>query len=216
MDAATSSSPLAHIVCLPSSSAYAPAFAKTSLVTTSQDIIGLKISKNEALRHGAAPVTEFFPSANASAQPLGPHKKSPTSTIFFDPDIISLSTPGVICSGCNFNFLHKYGESLWFPTIYEDARAYSNWKHLDERHIEGRRRHIWEEYNKIKLLAERKAKVLVCGAGFIGVEWVTELRHFFPDLDLTIIDFLPACLGPLPAKAQQYCDKYMAKKGTFQ
>jgi len=119
----------------------------------------------------------------------------------------------VICSGCNFNFLHKWGESLWFPTIYEDARPHSSWSHLDERTIEGRRRHINEEYQKIKALAEKKAKILICGAGFIGVEWATELQHFFPALDLTIIDFLPACLGPLPKKAQEYCDAYMKKVG---
>jgi NADH dehydrogenase FAD-containing subunit len=119
----------------------------------------------------------------------------------------------IICSGCNFNFLHKYGESLWFPTIYEEARPHSSWSHIDERTIEGRRRHIYEEYEKIKKLAEKKAKILVCGAGFIGVEWVTELQYFFPSLDLTVIDFLPNCLGPLPQDAQKYCDNYMRGKG---
>jgi len=107
----------------------------------------------------------------------------------------------------------QWGESLWFPTIYEDARPASAWPHLDERQIEGRRRHINEEYQKIKKLAERKANILVCGAGFIGVEFITELQHYFPSLNLTIIDFLPACLGPLPADAQKYCDNYMKKKG---
>ena len=57
----------------------------------------------------------------------------------------------VICSGCNFNFLQKWGESLWFPTIYEEARKDSAWSHLDERLMEGRRRHIVEEYQKIKV-----------------------------------------------------------------
>ncbi len=57
----------------------------------------------------------------------------------------------IVAAGCNFNFLHKWGESLWFPTIYEDARPASNWSHIDERYMEGRRRHIMEEYNKIKV-----------------------------------------------------------------
>jgi NADH dehydrogenase FAD-containing subunit len=43
----------------------------------------------------------------------------------------------------------------------------------------------------------------VSGAGFIGVEWATELQHFFPKLKITIIDFLPNCLGPLPVSAQK-------------
>jgi len=118
----------------------------------------------------------------------------------------------IVAAGCNFNFLHKWGESLWFPTIYEDARPHSNWSHIDERFMEGRRRHIMEEYNKIKALNDKSASILVAGAGFIGVEWITELQHFFPKLDLTIIDFLPNCLGPLPKDAQAYCEKYMSSK----
>lgn len=119
----------------------------------------------------------------------------------------------VIASGCNFNFLHQYGESLWFPTVHDCGREQSSWKHIDERYIEGRRRHILEEYKKIEALNKKEATVLVCGAGFIGVEWATELQHFFPKLKLTIIDFLPNCLGPLPVSAQEYCDKYMQKVG---
>merc|ERR1711879_581326 len=62
---------------------------------------------------------------------------------------------------------------------------------------------------KLDALNKKKAKLLVVGAGFIGVEWVTELEHFFPDLTLTIIDFLPRCLGPLPDIAAEYCSEYM-------
>jgi len=62
-------------------------------------------------------------------------------------------------------------------------------------------------------LAKKSASILVVGAGFIGVEWVTELQYFFPSLKLTIIDFLPQCLGPLPAKAAGYCTNYMKSVG---
>lgn len=119
----------------------------------------------------------------------------------------------IIASGCNFNFLHKWGESLWFPTIYEDARPEGSWAHLDERFLEGRRRHIFEEHSKLSKLNDRSATILVVGAGFIGVEWVTELRHFFPNLKLYLIDLLPNCLGPLPASAAKYCDDYMDRVG---
>jgi NADH dehydrogenase FAD-containing subunit len=119
----------------------------------------------------------------------------------------------VIAAGCNFGVFHKWGESLWFPTIHEAARPEGSWPHLDERFLEGRRRHILEEYSSIGELNKKSAKILVVGAGFIGVEWITELQHFFPNLGLTIIDALPQCLGPLPAKAAAYCSKYMAKKG---
>lgn len=119
----------------------------------------------------------------------------------------------IVASGCNFNFLHKYGESLWFPTVHEVGREASGWKHIDERYIEGRRRHILEEHAKLKALNQKGATILVAGAGFIGVEWATELQYFFPKLKITIIDFLPNCLGPLPESAQKYCDNYMSKVG---
>jgi len=119
----------------------------------------------------------------------------------------------MICAGCNFGPFHKWGESLWFPTIHEAARPEGSWPHIDERFIEGRRRHILEEYQKIQGMAAKKSKLLVVGAGFIGVEWVTELQYYFPDLQLTIIDFLPRCLGPLPDLAAEYCEDYMQDVG---
>merc|ERR1712039_860051 len=122
----------------------------------------------------------------------------------------------IIAAGCNFGVFHKWGESLWFPTIHEQARPEGSWPHLDERFLEGRRRHILEEYGNLGKLAEKQASVLVVGAGFIGVEWVTEVEHFFKALKLSIIDFLPNCLGPLPKKAADYCVKYMNKKGIKQ
>lgn len=120
----------------------------------------------------------------------------------------------IICSGCNFGPFKPMGESLWFPTVHAKAREVSDWAHIDERFIEGRRRHIIEEYNKILDLNKKKATILVVGAGFIGVEWVTELEYFFPDLETTIIDALPRCLGPLPDSAAEYCSEYMNAAGV--
>jgi apoptosis-inducing factor 2 len=119
----------------------------------------------------------------------------------------------VVAAGCNFGVFHKWGESLWFPTVHEDARPEGSWSHIDERFIEGRRRHILEEREKLSALNKKRAKILVVGAGFIGVEWATELQHYFPNMTITIIDFLPKCLGPLPESAASYCDNYMKENG---
>ena len=35
-------------------------------------------------------------------------------------------------------------------------------------------------FNFIKSLNDKAASVLVVGAGFIGVEWATEIQHLFP------------------------------------
>ncbi|CAE8663795.1 unnamed protein product, partial [Polarella glacialis] len=47
----------------------------------------------------------------------------------------------------------------------------------------------------------------------MGVEWACELRHFFPGLHITVTDFLPRCLGPLPDDAAKYCEDYMQRNG---
>eukprot|EP00435_Cladocopium_sp_Y103_P071811 s226_g38.t1 len=96
-----------------------------------------------------------------------------------------------------------WGESLWFPTIHEDARPEGSWPHLDERYLEGRRRHVLEEFNFLKSLHDRSATVLVVGAGFIGVEWATEIQHFFPRVKLTV------------GIKQFYNTKYDAKNPDF-
>eukprot|EP00438_Fugacium_kawagutii_P004717 Skav217797 [mRNA] locus=scaffold1782:390069:396176:- [translate_table: standard] len=143
------------------------------------------------------------------------HPHGPKETIDFDYCIIA--------AGCNFGPFHKWGESLWFPTIHEDARPEGagcttnpwdegSWPHLDERYLEGRRRHILEEFNFLKSLNDKAASVLVVGAGFIGVEWATEIQHFFPKTKLTIIDFLPQPLGPLPANAATQSSLHLPSK----
>jgi len=119
----------------------------------------------------------------------------------------------VICAGCDFNPFKANGESLWFPTVRVGSRAESEWGHIDERYIEGRRRHILEEYHKIAGYAAKNSTVMIAGAGFIGVEWATELEYYFPNLKMTIIDFLPRCLGPLPDGAALYCSEYMSAVG---
>jgi len=85
-------------------------------------------------------------------------------------------------------------------------------RHLDERFLEGRRRRILEEHHSLTQLDERQAKVLIVGAGFMGVEWACELRHYFPGLSITLTDFLPQCLYPLPDDASAYCEEYMQSR----
>jgi len=70
----------------------------------------------------------------------------------------------IICAGCNFGPFQPNGESLWFPVIHEEAKKISQWSHIDERFIEGRRRHILEEYHRIAEMA----KIDECREGLWG------------------------------------------------
>jgi len=146
----------------------------------------------------------------------GPKKTATVKTMYANTADEIAFDYCIICAGCNFGPFKPMGESLWFPTVHEEARKVSDWPHIDERYIEGRRRHVLEEYHKISDLNKQAATVLVVGAGFIGVEWVTELQYFFPKLKLTIIDFLPRCLGPLPDSAAHYCSEYMTEAGIHE
>jgi len=139
----------------------------------------------------------------ATVKPI--YSQGATEIISFDYSII--------CAGCNFNPFSPIGESLWFPTIHAAHRSQSEWGHIDERYIEGRRRHILEEYHKIAELSKKGSSCLIAGAGFIGVEWATEIEYFMDNIEMTIIDFLPRCLGPLPDSAADYCSEYMSAVG---
>ena len=44
--------------------------------------------------------------------------------------------------------------------------------HIDERFMEGRRRHIIEEYTKLRKLEAQKAKIFVVGDGCPDVSYV--------------------------------------------
>merc|ERR1719446_637026 len=77
----------------------------------------------------------------------------------------------------------------------------------------GRQAHINAEYQKLVDLNKKKGSVLIVGAGFIGVEWATEIDYFFKNITVSICDMLPKCLGPLPDSAKDYCQAYMDKKG---
>merc|ERR1712137_759892 len=119
----------------------------------------------------------------------------------------------VIASGCNFGPFHPCGQSLWFPTVQQEYREKGDWLHLDERYIEGRRRHLLDEHQRLVDLQAKEATILIVGMGFIGVEWATEIKHFFPRISITMCDMAPNCLGPLPKSAASYCEEYLKRNG---
>jgi len=115
----------------------------------------------------------------------------------------------LIASGCSYQTSKMDESPPWFPCI-----RYLDKTHvLDERYLEGRRRRILEEHCNLLEWNEREEPVLIVGAGLHGVEWACELKRFFPRLPVTVVDFLPRCLGPLPDDAARYCEEFMRRQG---
>jgi NADH dehydrogenase FAD-containing subunit len=114
---------------------------------------------------------------------------------------------------CNFGQFHKKGESLWFPSVWAETRADSGWPQHDERYLDRRFAHVEQENRKLAAIAAKKGSILVLGAGYIGVEWATDVKDFFPAIEVVLADMLPSCLGPLPESAKKYCQRYLDAKG---
>jgi len=121
--------------------------------------------------------------------------------VFFDYCIIAT---GSKCADIN---------APWQPKVNARERNEVDLQHLDERYLEGRRRHIIEECQELVRLNQNEGTVVVIGASFNGIEWACELKHAFPELQIVLTDFLPRCLGKFPEKAAKYCEDYMQKVG---
>ena len=65
---------------------------------------------------------------------------------------------------------------------------------------------IIEEYSELQKFEAQEATVLIVGG---GVDRMTELEHFFSQMKLIIIDFLPRCLRSLSDGTADFCSEYM-------
>ncbi|CAK0807913.1 unnamed protein product, partial [Prorocentrum cordatum] len=119
----------------------------------------------------------------------------------------------ILAVGCGLGGLTAASDTPWLPRVRAGAGTSPGASSVDERFLEGRRRRVLEEHAALQELGQQQARVLVVGAGFLGVEWACELRHFVPGLRVTLCDFLPGCLGPLPQDAVSYCQEYMERHG---
>eukprot|EP00929_Paragymnodinium_shiwhaense_P109274 TRINITY_DN7566_c0_g1_i1.p1 TRINITY_DN7566_c0_g1~~TRINITY_DN7566_c0_g1_i1.p1 ORF type:complete len:505 (+),score=55.60 TRINITY_DN7566_c0_g1_i1:128-1642(+) len=145
----------------------------------------------------------------------GPERCARIRTMFSDEEDEVLFDFCLIAGGCGFqNLVGTVGASPWMPQVHEKDRTASEFhRKLDERYLEGRRRHVLHENLRLQALNEERGQVVIVGAGFLGVEWACELQFAFPQLRITLVDFLPCCLGPLPEAAQEYCQRYMENQG---
>merc|ERR1712178_416086 len=107
----------------------------------------------------------------------------------------------IVATGCSWAPRSSSGESLWRPSSLFRTRQDSQWLCHDERTVEGRRKHIMEVHRRLWDLSDANGSVLIIGADYCGVEWACNLKHYFPGLNVAILDPVERCLPSLPRGA---------------
>lgn len=116
----------------------------------------------------------------------------------------------VVTSGCTYGLeldipkrATATAECLWYPTLTKSVAGF------DECQLVDRHTHIERESQTIVELHEKKATVAIIGAGPVGVEYATELRHYFPGLDIIMIESRSSCCAVLCKSARDYIQRYL-------
>eukprot|EP00403_Amphidinium_massartii_P006675 CAMPEP_0178379454 /NCGR_PEP_ID=MMETSP0689_2-20121128/4951_1 /TAXON_ID=160604 /ORGANISM="Amphidinium massartii, Strain CS-259" /LENGTH=509 /DNA_ID=CAMNT_0019999557 /DNA_START=72 /DNA_END=1601 /DNA_ORIENTATION=+ len=106
-------------------------------------------------------------------------------------------------------------ECLWYPTFLEKViQTESAWGHkLDERFLSGRRAHFEHELQVLKQISGARGTIVIVGAGFVGIEWATEVKYYFPDIEVIVVESRDECVGVMPPRCRRYCQRYMERVG---
>ena len=72
------------------------------------------------------------------------------------------------------------------------------------------------EHSKLESLNQhRSARVSIFGAGLVGIELASEIRHYFPDIErISLFDPQPTVLPALPESAQKYATEWMERNNV--
>eukprot|EP00933_Yihiella_yeosuensis_P039486 TRINITY_DN3352_c3_g1_i1.p1 TRINITY_DN3352_c3_g1~~TRINITY_DN3352_c3_g1_i1.p1 ORF type:complete len:585 (+),score=88.09 TRINITY_DN3352_c3_g1_i1:126-1880(+) len=119
----------------------------------------------------------------------------------------------LVATGCDYTVRtirpsgQSHSQAPWRPQIYCRRK-----ESRDELWLEDRRHRILEEHSTLKQIADAGGSVLVVGADYPGVEWACDLKHYFPNLCVTLIDSSPRCLANFPALASEHAELHMRKQ----
>lgn len=103
--------------------------------------------------------------------------------------------------------------SLWkVPVSPEEKEADSNNLYSKD----GRIVQLSSEHSKLESLNQhRSARVSIFGAGLVGIELASEIRHYFPDIErISLFDPQPTVLPALPESAQKYATEWMERNNV--
>jgi len=86
----------------------------------------------------------------------------------------------------------------------------------DPYDMQGRIAELSAEHSKLERLNQhRSARVSIFGAGLVGVELASEIRHYFPDIErISLFDPQPTVLPPLPQVAQKYATSWFERNNV--
>ena len=81
---------------------------------------------------------------------------------------------------------------------------------------DGRIAQLSAEHSKLESLNQHcSARVSIFGAGLVGIELASEIRHYFPDIErISLFDPQPTVLPALPESAQKYATEWMERNNV--
>lgn len=89
----------------------------------------------------------------------------------------------------------------------------SLWKGGNATTLAARKAQLQQTRQQLADLAARAGRVVLLGAGLVGVELAAELVEYFPQLRITLVDRTAEVLPLLPPDAQDYARKWLDSKG---
>lgn len=117
---------------------------------------------------------------------------------------VSLAAKKATDAGHSFKF---------YSTCLEGLVEETGCGQLDERFLGGRRAQLEVEAKALEEIETKRGAVVVVGAGFVGVELATELKYFFPGIQVVLTEQKGECLGHFPLATRKYVQAYMDKIG---
>ncbi|CAJ1427142.1 unnamed protein product [Effrenium voratum] len=106
----------------------------------------------------------------------------------------------IVATGC------EHGSTLW--AVSSEARTDPRW---EPRCAAGRQTQIQYEHDRLVRLDAEGGHVAVIGAGYVGVEFAAELRHYFPRLQISLVSRNVCCCPTMGKGARVYIQKYLDK-----
>lgn len=119
----------------------------------------------------------------------------------------------------NFDFCVVAAGSAYTTSTLWKVPVAPEEKEMDSNNLyskDSRIAQLSSEHSKLESLNQhRSARVSIFGAGLVGIELASEVRHYFPDIErISLFDPQPTVLPALPESAQKYATEWMERNNV--